>query len=130
MTPIKVQVDALGPYSLVTLRGEIDASNSAYVSRKLTDLITAADDAVIVELTWLEFCDSSGLNTFVAAARRARDRRIPFEMVGAYGRVATVFGLTNLDKALNVRDNLHEALHNLDIPQASGDSERLGLREP
>ena len=115
MTPLDVQVSDLGRYSLVTLFGEIDASNSTWFREELAVAIAGADRAVIVDLKSLAFSDSGGLGVFVSAARMARERRILFEIAGPRGRVATVFRLLGLDQALRVRANVQESVEALSL---------------
>jgi len=115
MTPLDVQVSDLGRYSLVTLFGEIDASNSNWFREELSIAIAGANEAVIVDLKSLAFSDSGGLGVFVSAARMARERRIQFEIAGPRGRVATVFRLLGLDQALRVRANVQESVEALSL---------------
>ncbi|MEO5876558.1 MAG: STAS domain-containing protein [Streptosporangiaceae bacterium] len=115
MTPLDAQVSELGRYTLVTLFGEIDASNSDWFRDELKAAVTGADHAVIVDLQSLAFSDSAGLGVFVVAARLARQQQIQFEVAGPRGRVATVFRLLGMDKALHVRADVPECVQALSL---------------
>ena len=115
MTPLDVQVSDLDRYTLVTLFGEIDASNSGWFREQLEAAVSGADNAVIVDLQSLAFSDSGGLGVFVVAARMARQRQIPFEIAGTRGRVATVFRLLGMDQALRVRADVQESVRALSL---------------
>jgi anti-sigma B factor antagonist len=112
-TELSVQTSGLGAYTVVTLAGEIDVTNSPRLLTDLTTAISAAADTVIIDLSQVRFCDSSGLNGFVIAARVARDRQLGLCLVGLRDRVANVFRITRLDELLPIHKDLYSALNAL-----------------
>jgi anti-sigma B factor antagonist len=58
------------------------------------------DREVVVDLTAVDFCDSSGLNVLVRAYKHARAQNATLTVTGAYGRVENVLRTTGLDRFL------------------------------
>ena len=100
---------------MLGLSGEIDAANSAHVEQDLRIALAAAEPAgVILDLSNLSFCDSSGLSTLIAVYKRARASKLPLVLTGAHDRVAHVLNLTQVDRLLPFEADLPEAVRHLD----------------
>ncbi len=85
---------------LLTLRGELDLSNVALLEQELR-LAEASDaETIVVDLSALEFMDSSGLHALMRAERRSR---------GADGRLRLIPG-TRLVQSLFRRTGMEEQL--------------------
>lgn len=89
---------------MVSVRGSIDLHSSDDFSARLADLVDAGAREIVVDLTAVDFCDSSGLNALVRAYKRARQEGATFTVTGAYGRVDTVLRTTGLDRFLFAAD--------------------------
>jgi anti-sigma B factor antagonist len=97
------------------LSGEIDAANSERIAQELrVALETTQSSGVIVDLSNLSFCDSSGLSTMIAVYKQARARHLPFVLAGAHDRVAHVMNLTRVDRLLPFCTDLPQAVRHLD----------------
>ncbi|MEO3787629.1 STAS domain-containing protein [Actinocorallia sp. B10E7] len=105
-TALAVASGGLGSYALVSLRGEIDASNSGWLGDRLSSAIDAAACGVAVDLAGVGFCDASGIGVLIGALKRCRARGIGWEMAGAHDRVARVFHLTGVDRVLSLHPDL------------------------
>lgn len=141
MAPLRMQTSKLGRHVLVTLGGEIDASNSRTLTDRLIGLLgEAADTAgnagggararrdeagVIVHLAELAFCDASGLSSFVVAAGAAEDLGVGFAVAGASGLAERILDVTGLAKAEWVHPDLSEAVRAL--YSGAGPTERLSI---
>ncbi|WP_233509835.1 STAS domain-containing protein [Actinomadura craniellae] len=84
----------------VAARGSIDLHSSEELRERLTELVDAGNKVIVVDLTAVDFCDSSGLNVLVRAYKHARAQSATFTVTGAYGRVENVLRTTGLDKFL------------------------------
>lgn len=90
--------------ALVSARGSIDLHSSEEFGDRLSELVEAGEQTIVVDLTAVDFCDSSGLNALVRAYKRARQAGATFTVTGAYGRVDTVLRTTGLDRFLFAGD--------------------------
>lgn len=83
--------------------GELDAATApAFRQLALSALLRRDTGAVEVDLSALEFVDSSGLREFIDASRLARERGIPFRMTRAQPRVERTFVLVGLEGHLDL----------------------------
>jgi anti-sigma B factor antagonist len=84
----------------VAARGSIDLHSSDELRERLEALVEAGHQEITVDLTAVDFCDSSGLNVLVRAYKHARTQGGVFTVTGAYGRVENVLRTTGLDRFL------------------------------
>lgn len=115
MTECQTHLSQLGRYSVLGLSGEIDAVNSERVGQVLRVALETTEAAgVIVDLSNLSFCDSSGLSMLIAVYKQARARNLPFVLTGAHDRVAHVMSLTRVDVLLPFCADLPQGVRHLD----------------
>jgi anti-sigma B factor antagonist len=84
----------------VSARGSIDLHSSDELREQLAQLVDSGLREIVVDLTAVDFCDSSGLNVLVRAYKHARAQDATFTVTGAYGRVENVLRTTGLDRFL------------------------------
>lgn len=70
---VRCQLD--GAAHVVSLCGELDLANAATAEAELTAALAAVDARVIVDMSELEFIDSTGIALLVAALGRCEDGR-------------------------------------------------------
>ena len=66
----------------------------------------------IIDLTKIDFLDSSGLGALVQTAKECKKLKLGFSVVGN-SRVSQTIKLVRLGDFLNLKDSLEEALNNL-----------------
>ena len=89
-----------GGRTTISARGSIDLHSSDGLGDHLTELIDGGERCLIIDLTQVDFCDSSGLNVLIRAYKHAARQAGTFTVTGAYGRVDTVLRTTGLDRFL------------------------------
>lgn len=120
--PWHISSSPLAGHTLASVHGELDLSNAEQARADLHGLLTRAPrgGGVIIDLSGLGFCDSSGLNTLVALNALARSRHIELALCSATGRVARVLAITQLERFLPVHPDLESAVRSLEgIPSHS-----------
>ena len=83
----------------MALYGEFDIASAADASRALQELLTRGPDAVIVDLSGLDFMDSTGVKFLVDGRETALARGVKLSLVHGgdpVKRVLTVSGVTAL----------------------------------
>ena len=66
---------------VVTVRGQLDLDTAAVLSTTLAQVLDRDHPRIVVDLSELDFCDSTGLSAFVAGHNRA-------ESTGGWVRLA------------------------------------------
>src|SRR5262245_39039468 len=96
----------------VTLAGDLDSSSGEPLSATLAGL-TGVARRVVVDVSELEFVDSSGVKMLVAAARAVEDAGGSFVLAAPTGSVRRVFQILHLDQVVAVVDNRSAAFENV-----------------
>lgn len=94
---------------VVTLDGSIDLEHAPELRKTLLACVGRHMD-LVVDLTAVEYIDSSGIANLVEALQAARQRGVGFGLVAAAGQVMRVIRLARLDKVFSIHDDLAGAL--------------------
>jgi anti-sigma B factor antagonist len=105
LVELKVSSQPAGNHTVVSVVGEIDL----YTAPRLHSELAAAlggDGPVrlVVDMSGVEFCDSTGMNVLLAAHRRAREAGGDLELAGPRATVRKVLQVTGLETIFTVRD--------------------------
>jgi anti-sigma B factor antagonist len=92
----------------------LDAARAPSLRDELIRRVEAGHTALVLDLSRVEFMDSSGLGALVSCLKRTGARG-SLSIVGAKGAVARLFSLTRMDKVFPLHDDLEAA-----VAQASG----------
>ena len=98
--PSRLDVIADGPGRLLTLDGVIDSHTAPTLDDRFTDLGTDGD--VTIDLAGVDFVDSSGLRSIVAAHSRLDAAGSRLYLRAASEPVQRLLMITKLDAHLNV----------------------------
>jgi anti-anti-sigma factor len=84
--------------------GELDLASAEELETHLKQLESSEPDVLVLDLRELDFMDSTGLRTVIAADARARERGARLVVVRAPDEVDRVFRLTRMDQHLELVD--------------------------
>ena len=102
---------------MLALAGELDVATTALVQSTLDTVLAAAPGAgpllLVVDLSGLVFCDSTGLGTLVRASRRVHDAGGRCVLAGATGPVDRLLRLMSMERLLVLADEVGPALEQL-----------------
>jgi anti-anti-sigma factor len=84
-------------FTVVTIRGELGIAAVPALREQLLVLLASGADRIVVDLSRVTFCDSSGLAVLVGAGRRAGLLGGVLRLAAAAPPVLTVLRLTGLD---------------------------------
>jgi anti-sigma B factor antagonist len=109
--PLSCTVDHRAGAVIVHVAGEVDMTNAGTLRETLIDVL-GADPAthLIVDLSGVEFIDSTGVGVIVGARKRAMSRGGTLTAVVATHAVRRVLETTGLLKAWRVTATVEEAL--------------------
>ena len=104
-----VSVELAGTTAIVRLAGELDIATAPELTEVLHGLEPSCN-RVILDLTGLEFIDSTGLRLAVTEHGRASMDGFEFVITGAAGAVLKVLRLTGLDVKLPLAPDVASVL--------------------
>lgn len=110
MTLLSFHTTVTGETAVIALSGELDVAGASLLEREL-DRIVADHDArsLVLDLSGLEFMDSTGLRLVVLADDRARAEDRTLSIVRGRPDVQRVFEITRMEERLRFVDSVAEA---------------------
>jgi anti-sigma B factor antagonist len=106
--------------TVVTVRGEIHVSTAPEFSRLLTEAVTAGRTRMVLDLTDVEFIDSTGLSVLLNALRRVTRAGGRMALVCTNPTVMRLFEITKLDATFDIHAEVGPAL--AQVQAGAGDS--------
>ena len=89
--------------------GEIDVYTAPKLRERLMEIIGDGQLHVVVDLSRVDFLDSTGLGVLVGAHRRLRARDGALELVCPHERLVKVFRIAGLENVLDIHPSVEEA---------------------
>jgi anti-sigma B factor antagonist len=96
--------------TVLAVRGELDLASSTALEQALEQAQTAQPELVVLDLTELEFMDSTGLSVLVKANQRAHDAGKRFALVKGSPQVQRLLTLTGVTDRITVAETPEELL--------------------
>jgi anti-sigma B factor antagonist len=104
---LRVSSRSQGDHTIVTLAGEIDLYTAPRLQTELLAAMGSADPAlVVVDMSGVEFCDSTGMNVLLAAHRQACERGGDLALAAPRAPVRKILEVTGLSSVFTVHDDL------------------------
>jgi anti-anti-sigma factor len=110
---VGVQIEQRDEEEVVVARltGELDISAAERTGKTIADAVPSSARGVVVDMSGLEFMDSSGVSMLFSLARQVGSHRQELRVVAPEGRpVARVLQIVEFDRAAPVHETLDEAL--------------------
>ncbi|WP_419924450.1 STAS domain-containing protein [Candidatus Poriferisocius sp.] len=104
-----VAVATRGRWEVLSVTGEIDMATAPRFRQRLLALISTGAQNVVIDLTEVDFIDSTGLGVLMGAAKRVRSAGGDIRLVSVGSRLADLIELTRLDRVLDVFDSVSAA---------------------
>ena len=93
------------------LTGELDIAGAEATGRRIAEAVPSSARGVVVDMTDLDFLDSSGVSMLFGLARRVGSRRQELRVVAPAGRpVARVLDIVEFDRAAPVHSDVDSAV--------------------
>jgi anti-sigma B factor antagonist len=101
---LRITTTENGASRTVRLEGTCDLATAPELRNALQPLLPPEVQEVIVDVSALEFIDSTGLGVILGAMRRLREGAGTLRIAGATGTVRRVLEITDLDKVIPLVD--------------------------
>jgi anti-sigma B factor antagonist len=109
-TAMDITIESIKDVSVVRLAGRFDAYTAPTVKDKLLELQAAGRVRIVVDLSAVDFVDSTGLATLVAGLKHCRRAAGDMMLVGLRPSVQVIFELTRLDRVFQIHESETAAL--------------------
>jgi anti-anti-sigma factor len=117
---ISVEIQERGDIVVVTLAGELDISVAVPTGRRIAEAVPSSARGVVVDMTGLDFMDSSGVSMLFSLARQVGSHRQELRIVAPPGRpVSRVLEIVEFGRAAPVHAELEEAVAQVATPRGS-----------
>ena len=108
--------------TVITVRGEIHVSTAPEFSRLLTEAIAKGHTRMVLDLTDVEFIDSTGLSVLLNTLRRLTRAGGALALVATNPTVLRLFEITKLDSTFAIHAELRDALAAVQAPAGGSDA--------
>ncbi len=95
--------------AVLALRGEVDVYTAPKLKSSLIDLVDEGTYEIIVDLSEVDFIDSSGLGVLVGGLKRVKAREGSISLVCSQENILKIFRITGLNKVFPIYATLDEA---------------------
>jgi anti-sigma B factor antagonist len=105
-------------HTIVTICGEIDLYTAPRLHSELgAVLVDGMPTRVVIDMSGVEFCDSTGMNVLLSCLRRVRERGGELEIAAPKPAVRKILQVTGLDSVFTVVDGSALNQPNPAVPQ-------------
>lgn len=89
-------------YGIVALAGRLNGASAPEFKRRFQELMDAGPSRFVLDLSALEFIDSSGLSALISALKRVREAQGSLRLAGLKDQALSVIRLTRLDRVFEI----------------------------
>lgn len=107
---LEVDTQQRDRWSVVSLRGEIDVYTAPRLRQALIDLIEAGSSDILVDMSRVDFLDSTGLGVLVGGLKRVKAKDGSLEIVATQDKILKIFEITGLSKVFPIHESVDDAV--------------------
>jgi anti-sigma B factor antagonist len=96
----------VGGRTIVAVGGEIDVYTAPKLRDTITELVAGGSYRLVVDMTEVEFLDSTGLGVLVGGLKKVRAHDGSLELVCSNDRLLKIFKITGLAKVFVIHDSV------------------------
>jgi anti-sigma B factor antagonist len=109
MEQLSLSTRTIADHTVLEVAGEVDVYTAPRLRERLIELVEGGARSVIVDLTQVEFLDSTGLGVLVGALKRLRAAGGSLGLVCGQERLLKIFRITALDRVFSLYDTVDAA---------------------
>ncbi|MDX1932911.1 MAG: STAS domain-containing protein [Capsulimonadales bacterium] len=109
MADLVVETRLVNGSPVLDLTGEVDSYNSPKLRDKMIALIDEISPNIIVNLTGVDYIDSTGLGTLVAGLKRATEKGGGIRIICPNEQIFKVFHITGLVRVFTIHQTEQSA---------------------
>lgn len=96
--------------TIVAVGGEIDVYTAPRLRDRITELVSAGNYNLVVDMEQVEFLDSTGLGVLVGGLKKVRAHDGSMELICNQDRLLKIFRITGLAKVFTIHSSEAAAL--------------------
>lgn len=104
LVELKISTASQGGHAVVSVYGEVDLYTAPRLQAELATLVRDGISRLVVDLSGVEFCDSTGMNVLLSAMKRLRENGGSLELAAPRSAVRRILQVTGLDTVFSVHD--------------------------
>ncbi len=113
--PLLISTERAGAFTVVSVFGEIDLASEPQLREALEPLLREPNPQLVLDLTHVDFCDSTGMSLLVLSRRRlGRSGRLL--LAGAQPHMERLLNVTGLDRVLPMYATVADATATAAVP--------------
>ena len=118
---VETKTQQIGDVAVVEMSGRLHVGNSlVYVENAINQLIDGGTRKLVLDLTRLEYTDSSGLGLIIGSGGRMEQQGGRMRVAGAHGSVAKALEIVHADRILSFDADVESACSQLSAGSAAG----------
>ena len=111
---------------LIAVRGEVHVSTAPEFSERLNDAIAGGKTGVVIDMTGVDFIDSTGLSVLLNALRRVTRQQGTLALAVSNPTVLRLFEITRLDSTFDILPDREAAIARVRRGQDTADGNTAG----
>jgi anti-sigma B factor antagonist len=112
---VGLDIEERGDVVVARMTGELDISGAPHAGERIADAVPTSARGLVVDMSELDFIDSSGVAMLFGLVRRLSSRRQELRVVAPQGRpVARVLEIVEFERAAPICLDLDAALTGID----------------
>ncbi|MEV5825495.1 STAS domain-containing protein [Spirillospora sp. NPDC052242] len=111
-------VERHGPIAVLSVAGELDLNNGPLLADAALDAAGEGHPHVILEMSRVPFCDSSGLNALIRLYRRLRAEQGSLTLAAVPARLTRLLSMTGIDRIIPAHPDVPDAVET--VREAAG----------
>ncbi|MFL6022638.1 MAG: STAS domain-containing protein [Marmoricola sp.] len=101
---LSLAVDDVDGRAVVRVAGDVDIDTSPSLRSKVRELLDSGRRALVIDVSGVDFIDSTGLGVLVGALKETQNREGTLDLVCTQHRMLKLLHLTGLDEAFKVHE--------------------------
>lgn len=107
---LRLDVSERDGWAVLAVGGEVDVATAPRLREQLIALVNQGSHRIVVDLTAVDFLDSTGLGVLVGALKRVRTHDGDLALVCDEPRILKVFEITGLTKVFAMYADVDQAV--------------------
>lgn len=107
---LPVRIESLSGATVLAPQGDIDMSRAPAFREHVRRAIQSGPSRVVIDLSEVEYMDSSGLATLVEAMRNAKQAKTELLLCGLHQKVLAIFEIARLHQFFKIVPTVEDAV--------------------